>query len=154
MLLPDEAAEKIATFSHEWGRVRNDGAYRAQKRCVCGVCVSQGQPSTTCTMLDGRNVVRRHTEICKTLCLSRYPLQMLCKFLRVLLAALAARATIEDYWFGLSMQEDDAPSPKNQSPHLLSAYFEYGSLSLNFLLEHIRDEQRESKSRDIIQVRC
>ena len=95
--VPDDVSKRITSYTHEWGLARKDGASEAQQQCTCGICIAQGSPSSSCVLLNGRLVVRRQDEICRTLCLGRWPVQMICRFVKFLLASLAKHADTPDW---------------------------------------------------------
>ena len=146
--LPSEIHRNVASFAREANsevqsgdRFLGRGRHLARDagRCMCGLCVTTDAPTAaTCTLCDddARVVTRRTTELCRAVCMSRFPLMMLLKFVRTLLQRVSSMIPTEARTFvRVTLQKEVRPELADTSPYLIDAFLDLVDhhLELDFL---------------------
>lgn len=143
--LPQGVRRNIALGAPEaWGTHRTFDVVRPKSCSVCGICLAAEAEATSCTVMDreAHVVLRKKTEICKSVCIGRHPIRMLTNFIKILLASLYQLADNEEAYIRISLQTERDGNPNENratQPYLLDAIYADGSLELGLLKEHIDD---------------
>ena len=145
-----EGGEKIRRGDRFLGRDRD--IREEQNICLCGICVrTRNIPREKCTLFrdgDVTLVQRQQTELCRPVCMSRFPLRMFGRFIGHLLTRLSKQATSPIHRLMLTLQRDDSvelgDAPVSTFPYLFEATYLGGEdreLELLFFttLENDRD---------------
>ena len=152
--LPVDVQRRVASFTTEGGKEvrrgdamfgRGRGLRKEQRKCVCALCVSM-DAGDRCSLFEddgGVRLVKRTSaaELCLPVCMSRDPLRMLLRFIRVVLREVVARIPEDLLQFvHITLQRVDSTHTR---PYVVDALFDGDELELDFLREHQRGQEAQ-----------
>ena len=141
--LPVDVQRRVASFTSEGGHEvrrgdalfgRGRGLRKEQKKCLCALCVSMDAGDRCSLFEDGGVRLVKHSraaDLCLPVCMSRDPLRMLLRFIRVVLREVVARIPEDLLIFvHITLQRVDST---HTHPYVVDAFFDGDELQLDFL---------------------